>query len=342
MTEVLICEQAGCPLVTEGQCLEGFTEVDACPHTRPASEVDDTDDVDRCDVKDADTGGDDDADEDNPAADSRWVFLGGDAPLSVQEADQLAAHAPCRVVLVAGEFESGKTTLVVELYAQFLQGSFGGAHFGGSRTLRALDKRHHPAREKSGHVTPKTERTADEDMRLLHLRLRRHGRLQDLLLSDVKGEFFENIVDGAGVAREVPLATRADLCLLMVDGASVANTIHRQSAVTRARLLLGGLCESDGLRPGTTIAIVLTKIDLIAPADRPWAEAQLTELRQWALGRGFDATALCVAARPPDGPPEGLELLLDYFLPPPRPRKVAVPPAEPCDRQFWNQPEMPS
>lgn len=345
MTQVLVCSEDGCPVSTDGRCLEGFTPPDTCPHsrTRATEGLNHNDDVD---LEEVTPGDDDDVTEDDdeplPArpGEVQWVELGGDVALSLREADELAARTPCRVVLVAGEFESGKTTLVVELYARFLHAPFADADFGGSATLRALDARHGPARATSGRSTPKTERTQDEDMRLLHLRLRRHGRVHDTLFSDVKGEFFEAIAHSAGAIKDVPLVARADLCLVLVDGAAIADPRKRQTAVTRARLLLAGLADPEGLLPGTSTVIVLTKLDLVDPMDRPWAESQLEALRERAVSLGLAASALCVAARPLDQPPEGLDRLLDHILPPPTTQSVRAEPVEPGDRQFWNQPEV--
>lgn len=267
------------------------------------------------------------------------MTIGGDTALTLAEADEIAARAPCRVVLVAGEFESGKTTLVVELYAQFLDGPFAGASFGGSRTLRALDSRHHPARAMSGGTVPTTVATRDENMRVLHLRLRRHGRVHDLLLSDVRGEYFENIIDGAAAASEVPLAARADLCLLAIDGQLVAVPEERQRAITRARLLLGGLAEDGGLRAGAKTVIVVTKRDLLGTSARQWATDQLAQLRDWAVNRGLDASTAMIAARPEGARAEALDEILDAILPmpPAKSRPVSMP--QPGDREFWNQPE---
>jgi hypothetical protein len=339
VSSTLVCSEDDCPVATELRCLEGFDPPDTCPNARFSSEAEDGGD-DRARVEREAI--DEDVDEDDEPASSppqRWVNLGGDVALTPSESDQLAERHPCRLVLVAGEFESGKTTLLVELYARFLLGPFAGADFGGSATLRALDARHHPARENSGRAVPKTERTQDEDMRLLHLRVRRHGRLHDLLFSDIKGEFFEAIADRADAIGYVPLAARADVCLVLVDGAAIADVRRRQTAVTRARLLLGGLADPDGLQPGTKTVIVLTKVDLIDSSDRSWAEVELGKLRERALDLGLDGAAVSIAARPHEAQPEGLEQILDHVIPLPRRHVTAMALARPGDRQFWNQPD---
>jgi hypothetical protein len=339
VTVSLLCSEDDCPVATEFRCLEGLDPPNTCPNARLTSEAEDSgDDQERKEHE----GLDDDVDEEAEPASAplqRWVNLGGDVALTPSEANQLAARHPCRLVLVAGEFESGKTTLLVELYARFLHGPFAGADFGGSATLRALDARHHPARENSGRAVPTTERTQDEDMRLLHLRVRRHGSLHNLLFSDIRGEFFEAIADRADAIEYVPLAARADVCLVLVDGAAIADLRRRQTAVTRARLLLGGLADSEGLQPGTKTVIVLTKVDLIEASDRSWAEAEMGKLCQKALDLGLNGAAVSIAARPDEAQPEGLEQILDHVIPLPQRLATSTALAQPGDRQFWNQPD---
>lgn len=358
MTPELVCEQPGCPVAIDGRCFEGFADPAGCPHVHgltanPANATEGSDvNQNHLEAADADFADPElDVDEDDAEAKEQgagvegarveWIALGGDAALTLADADDVAQQAPCRVVLIAGEFDTGKTTLIVELYAQLLHGPFAGTEFGGSRTLRAFDRRHHPARADSGGTSPTTDRTAETDMRLLHLRLRRHDRVTSLLVSDVWGEFFENIVDGAAAAEQVPLAGRADLCILAVDGEQLAIPAERQVAATRARVLLGGLTEPGALRPTTPISIVATKADRLAnPSARSWAEQRLQSLREFAESRGHPSVVQLVAARPPDGAPtQGLDALLDHILPPPQAPSPTTAESRPADRQFWNQPD---
>jgi len=345
VTVGILCSLQDCPVAADGQCLEGFGDPRECPNSSELaagedSSVDDEADEDEFGVDLA--GGDTSIDEalESAPSDSAWISLGGDRALTPEEADLVARNAPCRLVLVAGEFESGKTTLVVELYAQFLRGPFAGATFGGSHTLRALDARHHPARVESGEPVPVTDRTGEEDMRLVHLRIQREARVHNLLFSDVRGEFFENIIDGAAVSAEVPLAGRANVCLLLIDGAGVANVLHRQSMISRAQLLIAGLTEPGGLRDGTPVMILLTKGDLLSADVKAWASSHMDSLSELAARRHLVPRALIVAARPLDSAQFGLEEVLDGVLPAPPDRLARVVEVQPGDRQFWIQPEV--
>ncbi len=317
------CDQGGCPLAADGQCLEGFEVIAECPHSFQAdghagdaesinpseSTGERADNVNLVDVSD------ETQDEIQGQGTYGSTQLGGGEALSLEEASALVENRPCTVTVVAGEFESGKTTLIVELYAQFLSSRFGGWTFGGSKTLKALDDRHRPARLSSGASKATTERTQDDDMRLLHLRLKKEGLAVDLLASDVRGEFFENIINGADVADEVPLASRADTCVLVLDGKLLANPVTRGEAFVRARQLIGGLTEPGGLRAGTRLAILCSKGDLFPTNLRDALQAPIERLVELGARRGLRPTVMIVSARPDEAtvPAQGMEELLTWL-----------------------------
>jgi len=316
--------------------LEGLPQGEGCPHLRVGDQIEpavatlaDTS------ALDTNQGG---VDEDEAAAGAyEWVDLGGAESLTLSEANNVAARAGCDVVLVAGEFESGKTTLLVELYAQFLHGPVGNWEFGGSSTLAAFDRRHLPAREASGEPRAHTKRTEEEDMRFLHMRLGGADRHVDLMLSDVRGELFENVVDGADVADQIPVAARADKCVVLIDGRLLADHGERARAMYRARLLCGGLMDVGGVARQARIAVVVSKADLLGGDDRSWVREQIAALEQFWRERGFGATGMELAARPEDPlrDPEGLKELLEWLVAvSDRSTSPSDPPVE-MRRQFW-------
>src|SRR4051794_8869948 len=67
-----------------------------------------------------------------------WVELPSGEALSEQEAEETMKVSPTKVVLVAGENDAGKTSLLCGVYEQYLKGDFAGYRFAGSRTLRAF------------------------------------------------------------------------------------------------------------------------------------------------------------------------------------------------------------
>jgi len=254
-----------------------------------------------------------------PEAEARdWVVLdNGEESLDLVEASVVAAEIDATVILVAGVQDSGKTTLLVELYAQFLKGTCGGLRFAGSKTLDALDYRHFASRVDSGNPEAETERTQDSDMRLLHLRLcDQDGNHQALMPSDLKGELFEELINGREIVENViPLARRADKTILLIDGGRVAKPASRQSAIRKARLLIGALTEPGGLHHDSPLLIALSKRDLLDEAAAAWSEAQSRGLAGHALERGLaHVRYLEVAARPKNGAkPTGLVDVLKWM-----------------------------
>jgi hypothetical protein len=253
------------------------------------------------------------------------IGLGGTESLTLSQAGELASQHGARVVLVAGEFDSGKTTLVTELWAQFLKGPFEGWHFGGSSTLIAFDRRHQTARASADEDRdPRTSRTSEGDFRLMHMRLARPSghRQIALLLSDTRGELFEHVINGLPVTEELSAASRADVLLLLIDGNKVGSATERDEAMFNARALLGGLMEDGGFRPGQRIAFILSRADLASTSDRAWWRKAVQELVSLAKERKHRTSLIEVAARPDDNPddPCGLEAVLNWVTASERPK----------------------
>lgn len=334
----LECTQASCPLLIDGTCLDGFPEPNDCPNTdEQVAEITldaytDSDDSSGPDVEDGVRLDSEHTAAPQPERINPTSYIGGDQALSMSEAGLITASRPSTVILVAGDYGSGKTTLVVELWAQFLSRSFHGWHFAGSRTLPALDRRHSSARLSSGRTQATTERTRDDDMRLLHLELASDaGIRKSLLFSDVKGEFFGDLIHGQSVTNAVPLAERADLCVLVIDGGRLADPADRAESVWRSRLLLGALSEPGGLRTGTKILILISKSDLLPVSVRSEVEQSVNGLRVFATGRTLSAETVFVSARPEAAQedPQGLEAVVDWVSsetssPPPEDTSTAV------------------
>jgi hypothetical protein len=335
--EVGRCALSSCPLLVDGTCLEGFPDPVQCPNYLNDL-VDDM--VAEVETDNAEAGAIDVAEKlsDVEVAPTLERYVGGDEALSASEAGSITASRATSVVLVAGEYESGKTTLVVELFAQFLAGPFAGWSFGGSRTLAAFDKRHRPARLSSGARHATTERTQDDDMRLLHLEFKRGEDRANLLISDVKGEFFDDLTSGGNVAERVPLAARADMCIFVLNGAQLVEPSSRGAAFWRARLTLGALTEPEGLDGGIPVIFVISKCDLLTVEQLDAAVQAAQPLVDFAHERGLTAEMLAVSARPLDTHkmPIGLEKLLAW-LTADRQRSSTTAPAseQSTGRYFW-------
>lgn len=289
--------------------------------------VEDDDEQEQAVALDSDTVDEIDASATTPDVAPLDVVLdGGDAALSIEEANLVATEFGTTVVLIAGGQSTGKTTMGVTIWSQFLEGPFADFRFAGSRTLDAFDQRHFASRVSSGNSHAETERTESEDMRVLHLRVASASQdVVDLMLSDIRGEFFEDLINGLPpTGGLLPLVRRADKVLVIVDGDRVAAAADRQTAIREARLLIGRLTDPGWMDSDTPLQVTLTKLDLIdSEATLAWYGDQETKLVRFAHDRGLvNVTAARISARPT---PIGFEDLLVWIVAPAyRPELVRV------------------
>ncbi len=306
--QIVACEVDGCPVLENGRCLEGFENPVECPHAAKGTSQEEREPEAEAELEHVTEPTQNlEGEEMEPTQDV--IELGGGESLTLPQADHLANRYGGQVVLIAGEFQSGKTTLVAELYGRFLKGSYDGWSFAGSDCLRALDRRYHGTRESSGLTHPDVPRTEDEEMRLVDLRLHRSGKRLPLMLSDIRGELFDGIVGGGPVATIVPLAARADQLVVLIDGKQIADDFKRSVALTWSKQLIGGLTEAGGIGVGTPTAIVLSKADLVDEDHLQWFAKEAESLRELALERGCGPSEIfTVAARPDASPHEPVDL----------------------------------
>jgi Double-GTPase 2 len=237
--------------------------------------------------------------------------------LLLDDTEDLAERHGLKVVLIAGEVDCGKTTLLVALWNTLLNhGSIAGSRFAGSRTALGFERRAWLARLDSKRNAPDTERTRESDNGFLHLRLSAHGKLHEVLLSDVAGETFKQVRQGTPFAEKIEWLPRTDLALFLIDGEAIAGA-QRSSALSNTRRLIGQLHES-GARP--RIALVLSKAELITPELRERWDREAHVLLELTRQTDKDSVLLEVTARPAPGQePTGLPELLQVILPPPTP-----------------------
>lgn len=250
------------------------------------------------------------------ATERREPLITTDQFLTLADTEDLAERHGLTVVLIAGEYESGKTTLLVALWNSLLNhGAITDAHFAGSRTALGFERRAWLARLACRGEKPDTDRTHESENGFLHLRLAAHDRMREVLLSDVAGETFKQVRYGTPFRDKIEWLDSVNVALFLIDGGDFADDGRRSSTLSNTRRLIGQLRES-GATP--TVAVALAKADLIT-----------TELREkWSregqvlldLAREIDSGAVLleVTARPPGGEdPAGLQDVLGVILKPP-------------------------
>lgn len=247
--------------------------------------------------------------------------------LVLQEVSAILARSFARVVILAGDAESGKSTLLATLYEQFQRGAFGDFEFAGSMTLHGFEERIHDSRIASFRQRPTTPRTSHHDgVRFLHLRIRDPKRSipTDLLISDLAGELFDDLRSSTAACHQFSAFRRADCFVSVVDGEALIDPQRRHRIAVQARDFVRGVLDAGVLPPSARVQLLLTKWDLVAaspekgPAESIWDDlACQVNKRCNAVGVPF--TALRTSARPgtsPDVPAAfGLTSLLQAWLP---------------------------
>lgn len=247
---------------------------------------------------------------------ARSIYSG--QALTVSEATGVLVSDNAEVVVLIGEVDAGKTTLLASTYEQLIAGRLDGWQFAGSSSLLGFESRSYLATAASGRSTEDTAHTSrSTEQLLLHLAVRDDkGATRQLLLADVSGEHAKGLRlfdDPGDYAVLLRAATRV---LLLVDGAQLTQARDQNLTLANTGTLLRAIAQSGDLRPGTPLDIVVTKWDLCSEASG--LDDELERLRILAAGVWAPATLRHTAARPKG---EGLAELFDSLLEP----RVALP-----------------
>jgi Double-GTPase 2 len=249
MTDVS-CSQPGCPFGVSGRCLEGFNPPSTCPYQ---------------------TQSDVQQDEVATYVAQDLVDLPSGEALTERQAAEVAREDFSKVIIIAGPFNSGKTTILTSLFEAFQEAPFGNFQFRGSRTLFGFERRCHLGRVESGNEEADTTHTSlREGIVFLHLALAaiEQGELRhaNLLLSDVSGELFRRLGDSTAVAKEFSALTRADHLCIVIDGEKISAPEGRHVARNDSRSILRSVIESGNLASECVIDIAFTKWDIVVEA----------------------------------------------------------------------------
>jgi len=260
------------------------------PNTTSPSDIDrDAEDV-RLSIEDLEKGA---------VPKSVTVPLPNGRALTLDQARDVARRNPTRVIMFAGNVESGKTTLLATIFESFQRGLFAGQRFTGSRTLPAFEERCHDARIESNRREPYTKRTPITGELFLHLQVEdvvNPAFKQSVLLGDVSGEVFEEAANDATVASALAYVSRADHFVMLLDGEKLASLMDRQAAVGDARSVLRSLLEAGHIHSGTRVDLIVTKWDKVVAVDdaqaaQDFANDSMERLAQ--LLHGHVASIVC-------------------------------------------------
>ncbi|PXW28340.1 TRAFAC clade GTPase domain-containing protein [Paraburkholderia caballeronis] len=250
-------------------------------------------------------------DVDKPSTDvTRLLDVGGavlDAPtelptlppsrtLDLDEANAMMEARQTCMIGIVGLPGAGKTACLVSAYLLLAKGEFDGFSFADSVTLRAFEEiargsrtwvKGNPPEQITAHTTLSDDRQAG----FLHLRLRRNrdGRLFDLLLPDLPGEWSKELIDLNNVAR-LEFLKSASAIWFMVDGRQFAHGETVAYARYRASLLIERLADLLGEQRPRILLVPTWQDAGVFPA------TEIARLSEIAAGLGFEIEVAPIAS----------------------------------------------
>lgn len=203
-----------------------------------------------------------DSEKTDAQAELDYVFTYSGQAMNQQELFQFSAHEDLKLILVAGSFSSGKTTLETMLYYVFLEGRNKKLNFGGSYTIPGFKKRTEKILYSSGEPEPLMGRTFLQDTDcFLHLRVCDEiGQSQNLVFADLPGEIFEK----AGYVEDYQeIFEDTENVIVIMDGRKVCDVKERKNVYMETIIMIRMLLKNGIITHKTKLQIVCTKLDKI-------------------------------------------------------------------------------
>lgn len=205
-------------------------------------------------------------DQQSPSAqqhDEMFQLPTGEA-LNYDEAYCISATYPTKFIVIAGDSQCGKTTLVTTLYQQFLQDIPTRYRFAGSQTIQAFEQRAYLSRSTSKQTQPDTQRTIRDLRDVLHLCLWdcTQDIYSNLLLTDFSGEEFNNVMGNSLLAKEeFQIIRAAHFFLMLIDGEQLCSSRERE--LDKTINFLKTFYFAELFRSEVRIVVVVSKYDLL-------------------------------------------------------------------------------
>ena len=188
--------------------------------------------------------------------------------LSLKDISKVTYKFPYKLILIIGDFDSGKTTLLATIFDLFQIGSFKEFLFAGSLTMVGFEKRCHLSRVASGLTVPDTERTKSIEFSFLHLSIKKKNsqrkKALSLLLSDVSGERFKQARNSLNSMQEMGFIKNAEHTIMIIDGGKMADLKQRRLEIFNAQTFIDMALQAGNFNENTNLNIILSKWDLLS------------------------------------------------------------------------------
>lgn len=309
MEKIKQCEQIGCKISEGGNCLEGL-EIKDCPHFYWGKEVDNVD---------VNSITDDQLSNLTNQVSNFKIFSGSE--LTLEEIDIVTNKYNCAWVVILGEYDCGKTTLLSSIFDLLQTGFFRKYLFAGSLTQIGFEERSHLSRTISGNDKPDTERTKSLEFRLLHLALRNidSKNIQNFILSDISGETIRQARNSAvAMQARLSLIKNVDFIFYMFDGEKLMQGA-KATTLFNAALFLDSAIQNGILSKKNILHILISKWDILSTDPKFDMEKDIIQpMKSRFLEKLSDIQYYKIAARPDESNNEidhgfGIEKILDII-----------------------------
>jgi hypothetical protein len=250
MDDVKACKQSDCEIRNDGKCLEGLDIAD-CPHFY-WTEIEDEDDADPSEPSVV-----------TPSTNKKRLFPGTE--LSLKDLSLITHRYACDLVIILGDLDSGKTTLLATIFDLFQIGQLTMYSFAGSLTQKGFEIRSHKSRMSSGKTKSDTERTKTLEFRILHIALKNNetSQLKHLLLSDISGETIKLSRSSASTMKEqLAIVKMADHIIYIIDGEKLAGP-RRTATILEAELFIRMAIDNGIFNENTILNVLVSKWDFL-------------------------------------------------------------------------------
>jgi GTPase SAR1 family protein len=332
------CEKNDCTVAATGRCLISHPDPLSCPHFRSGSDVVEYS-TEVPEVEATESIGDEEV---LPIITIGRTFHQG-IELGADDAVEIMRARYSHLIGVLGSTDAGKTCLLSSLYLMASGGTLpAGYQFAGSLTLQAFEDRARGLREWEKGALPSqlvghTVLAHPRQPSLLHLAIQEKAtnrRRVDLLLTDLPGEWTDNLVLRAANSPSFEFLRRADGIIIVVDGKLLVSD-QKFVEVQRIRQFIERLSTDVGIGRDVPFVLLISKSDEIAMQMPEGA----IELKEYLESLGYRATAVSAAAfsrlpkeiRSGTGVFEAIETLINSE---PIDQSGSIPPATSTDRSF--------
>lgn len=252
------CDQPGCKILEGGTCLEGIdVATSECPHFILREVFSSTNEVHDLQTKTKTTV--------TKKKSAVQLFTGRE--LSQTQNSLVTNSYDNRLIMIVGESESGKTTLLAEFFISLQKNSLCKYLFAGSFTQIGFEERAFHATLASGNLKPKTERTKSKDFSFLHLSLKHEDRLHEpashLLFSDTSGETFRDAKTSTILMQQLTALKSADFTLFLIDGEKLATSSSRHVTIEAAKTLIQKAISENIFDKKTNLKVAIAKWDFL-------------------------------------------------------------------------------